>query len=439
MSLSLVEFLEQGPATSRQIQAAAGISQAGVSRWLRKMGREVVAIRNGRTPRYVMTRNAFGGNDKLPLSSIDAHGNTALMAHIRPLVTGGFCVEPSPGMPGVLLGAGGDGVFDDLPFFLKDMCPQGFLGNLIALEMNAQFPEFPADPRRWITDHIGRYLISNGDDLPGNLKFGEQALLRVRRKPEPVDDLDYPSIAKRVLSGDFSCSYAGGQQPKFAVFSKRSMSHVIVKFSPSGENEISRRWRDIMVTEYHALEALRRVNIQAAEARLFEVEGRLFLECKRFDRSGEYGRMSMLSLASIDAEFARLGSDWPHIVKTLLGKGLIAEEDAFDAERLWCFGRLINNTDMHLGNLSFAMDGNVFRLLPAYDMSSMGFAPKSGGEVRPYSFEPKHPKRKLISDNEYAAVFNAAMDFWDSVARDDRISDEFRRFLSIGSSAKLME
>lgn len=439
MSLSLVEFLEQGPATSRQIQAAAGISQAGVSRRLRKMGRDVVAIRNGRTPRYVMTRNAFGGNDKLPLSGVDAHGNTSLMAHIRPLVTGGFCVEPSSELPAVLLGAGGDGVFDDLPFFLKDMRPQGFLGNLIAMEMNAQFPEFPADPKRWATDHIGRYLISNGDDLPGNLKFGEQALLRVRRKPEPVDDLEYPSIAKRVLSGDFAGSYAGGQQPKFAAFGKRSMSHVIVKFSPSGENEISRRWRDIMVTEYHALEALRRVTIQAAEARLFEVEGRLFLECKRFDRSGEHGRMSVLSLASIDAEFAKLGSDWPHIVNALLGKGLITEEDAFDAERIWCFGRLINNTDMHLGNLSFAMDGNVFRLLPAYDMCSMGFAPKSGGEVRPYNFEPKHPKRELISDHAYSAVFNAAMDFWDSVAKDDRISDEFRRFLSMGSSAKLTE
>jgi len=439
MRLSLVEFLEQGAATSRQIQAATGMSQAAVSRQLRKMGRNVVVTRSGRTPKYIMTKDAFGGNDKLPLASVDAHGNTVLVAHVRPLVTGGFYVEPLPGMPALLLGAGGDGVFDDLPFFLRDLCPQGFLGNLIAMEMNAQFSEFPADPRRWATDHIGRYLISNGDDLPGNLKFGEQALLRVRRKPEPVDDLEYPNIAKRVLSGDFSGTYAGGLQPKFAAFSKRSMSHVIVKFSPSGDNEISRRWRDIIITEYHALEAMLRVDISAAEARLFEVEGRLFLEAKRFDRSGEYGRMSMLSLASIDAEFARLGSDWQHIVKYLLGKGLITEEDALDVERMWCFGRLINNTDMHLGNLSFAMHGNVLRLLPAYDMCSMGFAPKSGGEVRPYSFQPNHPKRILISDHAYAAVFNAAMDFWDSVANDDRISDEFRRFLSIGNTVNLME
>lgn len=439
MSLSLVEFLEQGAATSREIQAATGMSQAAVSRQLQKMGRSVVVTRSGRTPKYIMARNAFGGNDRLPLASVDAHGNTVLVAHVRPLVTGGFYVEPSLGMSSLLLGNGGDGLYEDLPYFLYDMGPQGFLGRLIAMEMNDRFPEFPSDPRQWTTDHIGRYLISNGDDLPGNFKFGEQALLRVRRSPYPVDDVDYPYAAERVLSGEVPGSSAGGEQPKFTMFSKRSMAHVIVKFSPSGDNEISRRWRDIMITEYHALEALRRMNYPAAEARLFEVEGRLFLESKRFDRSGEYGRMSMISLASIDAEFVGLGSDWPHVAKSLVEKGLITAENAFDAECLWCFGKLINNTDMHLGNLSFAIDENVFRLLPAYDMCSMGFAPKSGGEVRPYFFEPKHPKRELISDNEYAAVFNAAMDFWDSVAKDDRISDEFRRFLSVGNAVNLME
>lgn len=118
-----------------------------------------------------------------------------------------------------------------------------------------------------------------------------------------------------------------------------------------------------MITEYHA-EALHRMNFPVAQARLLEVEGRLFLESKRFDRTGEYGRMSMISLASIDAEFVGLGSGWPHVVKSLAERGLVAAEHALDVELLWCFGRLINNTDMHLGNLSFAIDADVFRLLP---------------------------------------------------------------------------
>lgn len=115
------------------------------------MGRNVVVTRSGRTPKYIMTRNAFGGSDRLPLASVDAHGNTVLVAHVRPLVTGGFYVEPSPGMPALLLGDGGDGVYEDLPYFLYDMGPQGFLGRLTAMELNARFQEFPADPRQWTT------------------------------------------------------------------------------------------------------------------------------------------------------------------------------------------------------------------------------------------------------------------------------------------------
>jgi len=439
MPLSLVEFLEQGAATSREIQAATGMSQAAVSRQLRRIEHNVVMTRSGRTPKYIMTKNAFGGNDKLPLAIVDAHGNTVRVAHIRPLVTGGFYVEPSPGMSPLLLGDSGDGVYEDLPYFLYDIGPQGFLGRQIALEMNARFPEFPPDPKRWTTDHIGRYLISNGDDLPGNFKFGEQALLRVQRKPESIEDMEYPRMAEKVLSGEVPGSSAGGEQPKFTALSKKSRSLVIVKFSAPDDNEISRRWRDVIITEYHAIEALHRMNFPAPEARLFEVEGRLFLESQRFDRSGEYGRMSMISLAAIDAEFVGLGSGWPHVVRSLLERGLVAAEHAFDAELIWCFGKLINNTDMHLGNLSFAIDGNVFRLLPVYDMCSMGFAPRSGGEARPYSFELKHPERIIVPDEAYGAVINAAIDFWESVARDDRISHEFRNFLSMGNPVKLMK
>ena len=59
---------------------------------------------------------------------------------------------------------------------------------------------------------------------------------------------------------------------------------------------------------------------------------------------------------------------------------------------------------MHLGNLSLAMDGHVFRLLPVYDMCSMGFAPRSGGEVRPYAFAARHPQRLVIDDETYGTV-----------------------------------
>lgn len=218
------------------------------------------------------------------------------------------------------LGEHGDGLYADLPYFLFDSGPQGFLGRLVAEEMASLSGGFPADPRRWNTDHVGRYLVSNGDDLPGNLKFGWQVFSRLRRKP-------------------------------------------------------------------------------VAETRLMEMDGRLFLESQRFDRACEFGRLSMISLQAVDAEFVGLGSDWPRVMGALHKKNLERRQHVDDADFLWSFGRLINNTDMHLGNLSLAVEGDVFRLLPLFDMCSMGFAPKGGGEVAPYGFVPPEFKEFLSRGN----------------------------------------
>lgn len=218
MPLSIREYLERGPSTSKEIQAATGLSQSSVARQLRGMGNSAIRLPNGRSIRYAATCNAFGGNDKLPLSMVDAYGDTVVIAYIRPLSYGGFFMEPATDIPPLLLGKNNDGLYDDLPYFLFDLRPQGFLGRQIAQEMASQSDDFPNDPRHWNTNHIGRYLISNGDDLPGNFKFGEQALLRVRCKPVIVSDEDYPELADSVMSGSIPGSSAGGEQPKFTAF-----------------------------------------------------------------------------------------------------------------------------------------------------------------------------------------------------------------------------
>jgi hypothetical protein len=91
---------------------------------------------------------------------------------------------------------------------------------------------------------------------------------------------------------------------------------------------------------------------------------------------------------------------------------------------------------MHLGDLSLAIDGAMFDLLPVYDMCAMGFAPKSGGELTPYAFVPKHPERRVATEEEYEAVRRAAEYFWDSIAQDSRLSQEFKDFLVMGNPAK---
>ena len=439
MPLSIRDYLMREPATSVQIQTATGLSQAAVSRQLRGMEKDIITLPSGRSPKYAMTCNAFGGDNKLPLAMVDAHGNTVLVAYIRPLAPGGFFVEQATGMPPVLLGEKGNGLYMDLPYFLSDMRPQGFLGRQIAKEMASQSNDFPTDPRYWNTNHIGRYLVSNGDDLPGNFKFGRQALERFRRIPIISTDTDYPNLADSVMNGVLPGSSAGGEQPKFTAFCGDRSAHVIVKFSPKGNNSVARRWRDIIITEYHATEALHNQNFPAAETRLIEVGGRLFLETQRFDRSGEYGRMPMISLQLVDAEFTGLGSDWPRVIGALYNKDLVSWQHVYDAEILWGFGCFINNTDMHLGNLGLSIEGNVFRLLPVYDMCSMGFAPKRSGEVLPYNFTLPEYRHVNLRPESVSTIKKIAHDFWERVTNDERISDEFKEFLDRGNPIDLRE
>ncbi len=435
MPVSIQEYLTRGPATSKEIQAATKLTQTAVSRQLRLMSANIIQFKEGRSPKYAITRNAFGGDDKLPVYMVDAHGNNTTVAHIRPLVHGGYFVESLPSMPSVLLGECKNGLYGSLPYFLFDLAPQGFLGRQIAEKLASQSDAFPRDPRNWTEEHIGRYLVSNGDDLPGNFKFGEPALLRVRRKPIAVTTDDYTQLAEDVMNGIIPGSSAGGEQPKFTAFCGDRSAHVIVKFSPKGDEPIARRWRDILITEFHATEALLAKNVPAAETRLIEKGDRLFLESRRFDRSGEYGRMPMISLQYIDAEFTGEGAGWHRIMYKLWQLDLVSREHCYDAMILWAFGLLINNTDMHLGNLSLSIDSGMFRILPVYDMCSMGFAPKAG-DVCPHRFIPPD----IDSTNGLDLITEAldgvktmARDFWDRVASDDRISIEFRRFLKQGN------
>ncbi|MDH3999327.1 MAG: HipA domain-containing protein, partial [Desulfuromonadales bacterium] len=325
------------------------------------------------------------------------------------------------------------------PYFLLDLAPQGFLGRKIAQELSSQSEDFPSDPRHWNGNHIGRYLISNGDDLPGNFKFGQQALDRVRRKLEIVSDEEYPQLADDVMSGVIPGSSAGGEQPKFTAFSAHRSAHVIVKFAPRGDNAIARRWRDILITEHHATEALHKYEIPAAETRLLEVDGMLFLESERFDRSSQHGRLPMVSLQAVDAEFVGMGSNWLRVLTELHKKKLVNDEPVYDAELYWRFGRCINNSDMHLGNISLAIAGDVFKLLPIYDMCSMGFAPKSGGEIPPLDFIPTETNWGFCEGAKCIELHKLAHNFWDNVANDPRISDEFKAYLELGNPIDRMQ
>jgi hypothetical protein len=445
MPHSIEDYLAiHGPATAKALQVHTGMSQAAVSRRLKALGDRIVRIRIGRTLHYALARSAFAPDVEIPLTRVDACGNNENIAGIVPLAHGGFFVRLMPGASRVLLGLSQNGLYGDLPWFLDDMRPQGFIGRRIAEQLAIKNSGFPPDPRLWNSEQLLRYLMAAGDDLPGNLQCGDRARICIRRKPESADENDYPALADEVMGGYVPSSSAGGEQPKFTVFNRSQQAHVIVKFTSKDDNAVAERWRDILVTEHHAAEILG--GDFAAKTRLLEADGRLFLESRRFDRHGEYGRLSMFSLQALDNEFAGMGASWPEIMLALHNKGLVCRKDTLDAARLFLFGRLIHNMDMHPGNLSLAMENEGFKLLPAYDMCSMGFAPRANGELPPFAFTPsfvpvleeapnfsgedKRDMRRL--------VLETATKFWDVVAGDSRISPAFRAFLRMNPVRNLV-
>ena len=406
--MNIESRLQLGPASSQDLQSATGMSQAGVSRALAKLGNRVIKYRDGRQIRYLLTTSAFDVSDSIPICTIDATGHSNTIAHLRPLCHRGFYVEPQSACSKLLLGENRDGLFDDLPYFLEDLRPQGFIGRQIAQLLSQQSAFFSADPTRWNTDQIGRYLLSNSNDLPGNFQLGQLHRQQLHRQPQAIARSDYARLADNVIEGEIPGSSAGGEQPKFSVFSEDTQAHVIVKFSPRGNDPVAKRWRQILLTEFHAAATLLDHGLPAAQSSLFEVDGRLFLESRRFDRMGIYGRAPMISLSAIDAEFVGLASNWVDVTQRLFEQNLLLEKDWLTTKKLWEFGRQIQNTDMHLGNLSLSIDQDVFKLLPAYDMCSMRFAPKAHGELM--RFEPK----QIQSSDPMA------QDFWQRVMSDER-------------------
>ncbi|MBL0076378.1 MAG: type II toxin-antitoxin system HipA family toxin YjjJ [Rhodocyclaceae bacterium] len=370
--------LSSGPLNARQLVESIGISQPTLSRALADLGDEVVRIGAARSIQYLLRDTSRGLPDS-PVFRVDAEGRIRQLGTLVPVRPDGFVMFQDDG---VALHS------DGLPWWLLDMRPQGFLGRAYAARHGAALG-LPARLTEWTDTHALRALLANGDDVVGNLMLGEVARDRflATAVPEPITDQDkagaYARLALDAARGENPGSSAGGEQPKFTTYATTANGprQVIVKFSELEAGPVSERWRDLLLAEHLASETLREAGIAAAKTQIINHAGQRFLEVERFDRVGALGRCGLFSLAALDAEFVGAGSgSWPTIARRLAIDGHIRNEAADSAALLWAFGTLIGNTDMHSGNLSFVSEhGRPYELAPAYDMSPMSFAPRSGG------------------------------------------------------------
>ncbi len=418
----LLNQLAGGPTTAGELGARLGVSQPTVSRLLAQAGNRVVRVGRGRATRYASTHTAFGVGDRIPVYTVAENGVVSQIALLRPLNGGGYYLEGER-RSWWALGEAGTGLFESLPYFLEDGRPQGFLGRHEAERLSRQ-GGWPADPRRWSESQVGAYWIDHGGDLPGNLLLGERALGAYRQAmPSPIKDRNaqYPAMAERVLGGEPVGSSAGGEQPKFTALT--SDGHLIVKFSPRRDSLEGGRWADLLVAEHLAQRTLAQAGIPCAGTDLRVIGDRYYLEVRRFDRVGEHGRRPSLSMAAIDAEYVGLGEDWISVAERLLGQGRLDAQSRRTVIWAATFGQWIGNTDMHLHNLSLAPGADGFTLLPLYDMTAMLFAPRRGEIV---DRRPGVPIRVLDNVELWEETGQAARQFWEAVATDARVSEDFR-------------
>ena len=131
-------------------------------------------------------------------------------------------------------------------------------------------------------------------------------------------------MAVGASQGESPGSSAGGEQPKFTAYADTNDGprHVMVKFSEKRDSPVSQRWRDVLLAEHLALTTLRQAGVSAAISTVIDHEGQRFLEVQRFDRVGTLGRMAVMSLSALDAEFVgEAHQPWPVVVKQLKQHG----------------------------------------------------------------------------------------------------------------------
>ena len=422
---SIAKVLARGVATSAEIQRALGLSQPSVSRALAAMGDAIVRIGQRRAARYGLPLDIPGIGSTWPVFAVSETGEPEMLGRLTSLYRDQYWFDAKQ--------KDRSEVTDGLPFFLQDLRPQGFIGRTVP----KRYPELGLPERitDWKDSDVLTYLVRRGDDGIGNILVGDESLqrfLKQARTPIQAIDIanrhiDYISLANAAIEGDVAGSSAGGEHPKFTCLLTREgiSRHVLVKFSPAGADPVSQRWFDLLVSEHLAISALRVAGITSANTDLLPGDGQVFLETERFDRMGVVGRRGVVSLAAIDAYLIGKRQSWISTARSLRSLNRISNDDLERIRRVATYGRLIGNTDMHFGNLSFYLTfEGPFVLAPIYDMLPMMYAPTVANAIPNRELELPLPNADSL--DIWRDMTMLAKRFWASTASHELISPGFR-------------
>ena len=430
---SLRAFLAaNGPARAASLMSHFGISHASLSRLLASAGHEVLSVGRARATRYLASREILDVGRSVPVFEVLEDGTSRRMGALHGVLPGSsFYFE-------TLADDAESGLYDDLPYFLDDLRPSGFLGRLVP----RQHPELqlPADVQLWTANQCLSYLSRYGWNPTGNLILGDAAFrLHLEHSLAPRDAVEagarahrYPELAEDVLSFGVPGSSAAGEQPKFLVSRAPGPVPVLVKFSPPVIDATSGRAADLLIAEHHALETMSATGRAAARSEVIQAGGRTFLEVERFDRLPGGGRRGLISLRALDLQFVGRSTSWTDTAVHLAARRILDEAAVTEIHRRQLFGRLVGNSDMHGGNLSFITRGTrLVELAPSYDMAPAIYAP-AYGQLRDRPLEAPVPE--AADAPHWGDACAAALQFWNRVSSDGRVSAPFRALASANAA-----
>ena len=161
------EFRGRGVLTAKELAAALNASQPTVSRMLARFkGGKIHRLGSGRSTRYALSRNIPALGSDWPIYEIDSAGQPHPAGHIYCLHARQWYLKQDNPWESLRWNEFTDGLYPDLPWFLDDLRPQGFLGRSFA-RTHAKLMGLTEDPRLWHADDIITALLRYGQDLQG--------------------------------------------------------------------------------------------------------------------------------------------------------------------------------------------------------------------------------------------------------------------------------
>jgi len=411
-----VNQLYRGVLNAADLRQSLGISAPTMMRAVRQAGARVVRIGRGRATRYGL-RELWPGLDasRFPVFRVSESGVAQSAGDVFTLAS-----RQTVWMPAGTVSNG-------LPTGLADARPSGFLGRHFAA--NHADLRLPARLADWSDHHVLIAMSRRGDDLPGHLILGDESFARwqaVDVVPRSRDD--YPELAEETIAGHPPGSSAGGERPKFGVFVNGR--HVLIKFAARSSDAVARRWCDLLVMEALALDVVSSHRVSAASTQIVETPSHWFLESERFDRVGRRGRIAVLSLAAVHDDPAH---SWAQAAVELGNAGRLSDDDSRRLRWLDAFGAFIGNTDRHQFNILLFPAGSSLRLAPAFDQSSMLYAPSADGQVPARTFALPRASSDTLDVWDDARA--AAQEFWERASDDGRLSEDIRDVCSVNAHA----